>query len=166
MTELDQLAKSTKRMFTLVCFNFVMLLVLFCGIGYVIWQSAALIGNLQRDLDRAEAAVAELKAKLSEADVDVALERVVANATANLKHSVASAMAGTEVAGSLQSVSAKLETAQSKLETTSESVRKIGEKLQGLETEHLAQLISYHMLKGLGEGFERAAETRKPAGVD
>jgi hypothetical protein len=166
MNELDQLAKSTRRTFTLACFNFAMLLVLFGGLGYVIWQSATLIGKLQRDLDRAERAVAELRARVKEADVDAALAKVVANATANLKQSLARAVAGTEVAGSLRNMSAKLETTQGKLDQTSASVRQLGEKLQSLDTERLAQLISYNMLKGLGRGFERAAEAGKPAGTE
>ena len=166
MTELDRLAKSTHRTFTLVCFNFAMLLVLFCGLGYVIWQSVTLIGKLRHDLDRAERAVAELRARVSEADVDAALAKVVTNATANLKQSVARAVAGTEVAGSLQNVAAKLDTAQGKLDQTSASVRQLGEKLHNLDSERLAQLISYNILKGLGQGFERAAEASKPAIIE
>ena len=162
MNELDQLAKSTRRTFTLVCFNFAMLLVLFGGLGYVIWQSATLISKLRHGLDRAERAVAELRVRVNEADVGAALAEVVTNATANLEQSVASAVSGSEVAGSLQNVVAKLDTAQGKLDQTSASVRQIGEKLQNLDSERLAQLIAYNLLKELGQGFERAAEAVKP----
>ena len=54
MAEIEQLTRQNQRTFILVCSNFVMLLILFFGFGYVVWQSISLISKVKEDLARAE----------------------------------------------------------------------------------------------------------------
>lgn len=161
MTEISQLSRKSDRTFILVCLNFIMLFVLFCSLGYVAWQSTALIEALQEDLDRAEETVAKLKARIREMDVDLVMDRVSGAAVDKLKGSVASAVEEADFVNVLRDLSAKADNAQEKLEQTGESIRALNERLQQMDPESLGQAVSYHVLQGLGEGFSQAAETRK-----
>jgi Mg2+ and Co2+ transporter CorA len=162
MTEIDHLRQKSDRTFILVCANFVMLFVLFCGLGYVVWRSAVLVGEVRNDLRKAEKAMAEMRNRIQGMDVDVMLERLTASAAEAMKGSVTTAIQQSDFSESLRDLSHRVENAQDRLERTGESIREIHDTLQKIDTEQLAQLISYHMLKGVGEGFNQAAESRKP----
>jgi uncharacterized protein YPO0396 len=162
MTEIENLKQKSDRTFILVCANFIMLFVLFCGLGYVVWQSAVLVGEVKDDLRKAEQAVAEMRNRIQSMDVDVMIERLTASAAEGMKASVTTAIQQSDFAGSLRNLSDRVDNAQDRLERTGESIRGIHDQLQKMDTEHLARLVSYHMLKGLGEGFNQAAEGRKP----
>lgn len=162
MTEISRLNRTSDRTFILVCLNFVMLFVLFCGLGYVAWQSAALIDALQDDLDKAEKTVAELRGRIQEMDIDLLMDRVTEAAVEKLRNSVVSVVEEAEFVNTLQDLSEKVDSAQYKLDQTGESIRAINDRLQQMDAESLGQAVSYHMLKGLGEGFNQAADTQKP----
>lgn len=51
------------------------------------------------------------------------------------------------------------------IEETGQAIQGINETVKGLENEEIAKLVSYHILKGLGDGFQEAAETRKPDSI-
>ena len=61
MEDLGQLQKRQNQIFILVFINCVLFIVLFTGLGYVIWQYATLVNGLKRDLDRAEQRVVALQ---------------------------------------------------------------------------------------------------------
>lgn len=154
----------TDRTFVLVCLNFCMLFVLFCGLGYVLWQSATLVGSLRQDLDRAEQTVAELRVRIQGMDIEVAMDRVAEAATRKLKASVDSAVGDADFPGSVRALADKVDAVQGDLVQATDSIRALSERLEEVDAETLGQTVSYHTLKGLGEGFTRAAEARPPPG--
>lgn len=162
MTEIDQLRQKSDRMFILVCANFIMLFILFCGLGYVAWQSATLVAAVEANLQQAERAVAEMRNRIEGMDVEVIIERLTASTAEGMRGSVTTAIQQSDFAASLRDLSDRVENAQNRLERTGESIREIHDRLQNINTEQMAQLVSYHLLKGVGEGFSQAAEMRKP----
>jgi predicted nucleic acid-binding Zn-ribbon protein len=160
--EIASLKQKNDRMFILVCLNFTMLAILFVGSGYVLWQSTRIINELNTDLDNARLGVAELKARLQQLDVDAAMDRVMSDATEKIKESVGAAVQNSELGGPLTELSQRVQDTQEKLERTGDAIIEINNKLSELDTQQLAQLVSYNMLQGLGEGFTQAAESRKP----
>ena len=162
MTEIEILRLQNRRTFVLVCSNFAMLLVLFFGFGYVLWQSSTLISKVKEDLVRAEQAVVQLQQTIQQADIDIVMDKVMASAKESLGESVKSAVSESELGGSLGNLAEKVENAQANLENSSESLKAANEKLQNMDTEHLAKLVSYYMLQGLADGFASAAEANKP----
>lgn len=160
--EIEQLKQKNDRMFVLVCLNFAMLAVIFFGSGYVLWQSATIINKLKEDLDTAELAMVEIRERLQQLDVDAAMDRVMSDATEKIKVSVSTALQESDLGSPLMELSQRVQGGQEKLEQTTAAIAEINERLKNIETEELAQLVSYNMLKGLGEGFTEAAEARKP----
>ena len=69
MKDLGQLQKRQDQVFILVCINCVLFMVLFTGLGYVIWQSATLVNGLKGDLDRAEQRVVELQERFRNMEI-------------------------------------------------------------------------------------------------
>jgi predicted nucleic acid-binding Zn-ribbon protein len=160
--EIESLKQKNDRMFILVCLNCAMLAFLFVGSGYVLWQSARIVNELNTDLDNARLGVAELKARMQQLDVDAAMDRVMSDATEKIKESVGAAVQNSELGGPLTELSQRVQGTQEKLDRTSDAIVEINSKLSELDTQQLAQLVSFNMLQGLGEGFTQAAESRKP----
>jgi hypothetical protein len=94
--------------------------------------------------------------------MDTLMDRVVASARESIGESIKTSISESEIGGSLNDLAGKVEDAQTKLEDTGESLKAVNEKLQEIDTEKLAQLVSYYMLQGLAEGFASAAEANKP----
>lgn len=163
MTENEYLRQQNQRTLILVSINFVMFLILFSGLGYVAWKSSTLITKLETDLAKAEQAVVRFQGKLEHLDIDTLMAKVMQGAKENLGESVKTALNQSDFGGSLSNLSEKVENAQGKLERISTAVQEANDNLRNIDTEQLAQLVSYNMLKGLGEGFTNAAESRKPA---
>lgn len=155
MSVTDPLEKKASRTFILVCLNFTMLFVLFCGLGFVVWQSVTLISGLKQDLVQAEQAVAELRQQVREVDPQVVMDKAAQSAVEAIRNEFAEAVPGAEALEALAEV-------PERLAATEEAIVAIGEQLQGLDSDDLAQRVSYHMLKGLGDGFTEAAEARNP----
>lgn len=167
MQDFAQLQKKQNQTFLLVCVNFVLFMVLFAGLGYVSWQSATLVNRLKGDLDRAERAIVELQERFRNMgmDMDVFVERLVATASEKLEKSIRNVVQDIEFAAPLSRASERMAAAQEMIEQTGEAIQGIHETVKGLDNEEMAKLVSYHILKGLGDGFQNAAETRKPVGV-
>jgi len=157
-----QLKKKNDRMFVLVCFNFAMLLILFCALMYVSWESATLLHGVKTRLQDAERSVAELRSRIQSLDAEPVMDRVMQRATDRLKESIGGAIEHSELARPLTDLAVKVDDAQQRLSATSDAIRGISAKLQDIDTEQLARLVSYSILKGLGDGFSRAAEATKP----
>jgi chromosome segregation ATPase len=166
MTDTNEIATQVKkkndRMFILVCFNFGMLLILFCALIYLAWESAALLHGVKTRLQEAERSVAELRSRIQSLDAEPVMDRVMQRATDRLKESIGGAIEHSELARPLTDIAAKVDDAQQRLSMTNDAIRNIGAKLQEIDTEQLARLVSYSILKGLGDGFSRAAEANKP----
>jgi chromosome segregation ATPase len=158
----SELKKKNDRMFVLVCFNFGMLLILFCALMYVAWQSATLVGDIRAQLQQAEQSVAELRGRIQSLDAEVVMDRVMQRATDRLQTAVGDAIERSELAQPLTDLAERVDAAQQRLSTTGEAIQSISENLRDMNTEDLAQRVSYNILKGLGDGFSRAAEERKP----
>ena len=151
MANAAQLDTQTQRVFILVCANFSMLFILFCGLGFVLWQSISLVSDLKRDLAKAEQSVIELRDRMQAMDSEVVLQRAVSTAVQSAMAEVAEAMPD----------GAALAELPARLDATTEAIQVIGEKVENLDTEALASQVAYELLKGLGDGFTEAAESRK-----
>lgn len=163
MTDIEQLSQQHHRTFILICSNFIMFLVLFFALGFVAWQSATLMSKLKEDLERAEQAVAQLQQRIQHLNVEDLMDKVVASAGESIRTSLKTAISESNFTASLSTFSERIEGSQAKLERIGQSLQEANAKLQKINTDELAKLVSYHMLARLGEGFTTAAETRKPA---
>lgn len=162
MTEMEKLQQQNQRTFLLIILNFIMFLILFFGLGYVAWQSSTLISRMEGNLEKVEQAVVQFRDRLQHMDVDTLTGKVVESTKQNMGDSIRTALNESDFSGSLSDLSQKVENAQASLEHISKTVQEANEKLQKIDTEQLAQLVSYNMLKGLGDGLSNAAEARKP----
>lgn len=160
MAEIDIIQRKSEKTFILACANFTMLAILFLGLGFVIFQAAALVGGLKQDLAQAEQQLVELKERVQqELDAELIVQKAVAAGVEAIQEELAAAMPSGEALE-------KLGTAADKMENTAEAVEAISNQLQGLDADEIAKAVSYHILKGLGQGLDEAAESRKPAGID
>ena len=162
MNEIEQLQQQNHRTFILVGLNFIMFLILFLGLGYVAWQSSALISKLEDDLNKVEQAVEQFQARIQQVDFDTAVDKVLANARDSMGDSVRAALNQSEFGNALTNLAERVDQAQDRLEHLGDAMKEVNRKLQEIETEQLAQLVSYNILKGLGDGFTQAAEAKKP----
>ncbi|MEN8198754.1 MAG: hypothetical protein ABFR63_01645 [Thermodesulfobacteriota bacterium] len=165
MEEYSQLQKKQDQTFILICINFALFMVLFIGLGYVTYQSVSLVNRLKGDLDRAELAVTELQDRFHNMDTDVVVERLVATASGELEKTIKNAVQGSNLMEPLERASERMAATHETIEHTGEAIQGIHETVKGLDNEEIAKRVSYHILKGLGEGFNKAAESRKPEGV-
>ena len=165
MKDLSQLQKKQDQIFILVCINCVLFMVLFTGLGYVIWQSATLVNRLKGDLGRAEQRIVELQERFRNMEMDVLLEELVSKASEGLEKSIKTVVQDSEFTAPLNRISQKMTATHDLIVQTEDAIHGIHETVKGLNNEEIAQLVSYHILKGLGDGLQRAAETNKPIGI-
>jgi cell division protein FtsL len=159
MADIETIQKKSEKTFIIVCANFAMLAILFLGLGFVIFQAATLVTVLKQDLARAEQQVVELKDRVQEMSAEAVIEKAVATGMETFREEMAESMPGSEALEKLAAV-------PEKLDATAEAVQAINEMVQDLDSDAFAQRLSYNILKGLGQGFEDAAESRKPAAID
>lgn len=162
MTDIEQLSQQHRRTFILICANFIMFVVLFFALGFVAWKSATLISKINEDLDRAEQAVAQLQLRIQDLSVENLMDKVVSSAGDSIRSSLKTAINESNFNVSLSTLSTRIEGSQAKLERIGQSLQEANDKLHKIDTEELAQLVAYHILARLGEGFTSAAEARKP----
>lgn len=165
MIDIEQLSQQHHRTFVLVCSNFIMFLVLFFALGIVAWYSATLVSKLKGDLEKTEQAVVQLQQKIQNMNVDVLMDKVMARARENMGTSIKTAISQSDFNASLNDLGEKIENSRVNLERISQAVQRTNDALQKMDTEQLAQLVSYNMLKGLGEAFTNAAEARRPSSL-
>ena len=165
MTDFERLHSKQTKIFILVCTNFVLFLVLFSGLGYVTWQSAALVHQLQKDLDRAEQTIGNLRDRIQQVDIEVITDRLVTTASKQIGESIRGVVQAPDIMDPIVQATEKLAATQEMIMETGEAIQGIHEKVKGLDNEEIAQLVAYHTLKGLGDGFQKAAESRKPESV-
>lgn len=151
MDEFGASSKKQSQILILVCINFFLFIILFTGLGYVTWQSATLVNRLKHDLVKAEETVAEMKNQLQQVDTNKIIDQMVASASAQLSESIKNVVQSSELVEPIMQASEKLTTTQKMIQETVE-------KLDNVE---IANQVSYQILKGLGEGFQSAAESQK-----
>ncbi len=156
------IALRIRRADTLTRANFAMLVILFLGLGALLWQSLALIGDLREKLDQTRTAVAQLRERVQALDADTLSERLADGAGERIARRVATAVEGSDLDAALREFSGELRQTRDGLADTGDAIRRIGNSVGALDTEALARRISYHLLKGMGEGFSSAAEKRGP----
>ena len=113
MTEIEQLQKQNHRTFILVGLNFIMFLILFLGLGYVAWQSSALISKLEGDLNKVEQAVGQFQARIQQVDFDTVVDKVLANARDDMGDSVRAALTQSEFGNALTNLAERVEELES-----------------------------------------------------
>ncbi|MFT5697671.1 MAG: hypothetical protein ACI8ZB_000519 [Desulforhopalus sp.] len=163
MSELVQLQKKQNKIFILVCINFLLFMVLFAGLGFVTWKSAALVSRLNKDLERAEIAIVELQGRFQNMDTDVIVDRLVSNASKQLGESIRTTLKNTDLAQPIAQISEKMIVTQEMIGKSGDALQGIQEKMSHLDNDEIAKRVSYHVIKGLGDGLLQAAEDRKPA---
>ena len=62
--------------------------------------------------------------------------------------------------------SEKLAATHDLIEQNVQAIQGIQETVKGWDNEEIAKLVSYQILKGLGDGFQEAAATGKPDSID
>ena len=160
VAEIEIIQKRSRRTFLLTCANFAMLAILFLGLGFVIFHAATLFSGLKQDLAHAEQQLVALRERMQEEmNAEAIVQKAVVAGMEAVQEELAASLPGAEALE-------KLGTAAEKMESTAEAVESISNQLQGLDADQIAQAVSYHILKGLGQGLDEAAESRKPAGVD
>ncbi len=162
MSDFVQLQKKQNQTFILVCINFLFFMILFAGLGYVTWQSAALVNRLKGDLDRAEQTIVQLQSRFQQMDTDVIVDRLVATASKQIGESITKVVQDANIAAPIVQASEQLAATRKTIEQTGQAIQGIHETVKGLDDEEIAKLVSYQILKGLGDGFQEAAESRKP----
>lgn len=160
MSEIEIIQRKSEKTFILVCANFAMLALLSLGLGSVIFQAMTLVTGLKQDLARAEQQIVQLKERVQEGmNAEALVQKAVAAGVKAVREELADSMLDGEALE-------KLAVAAEKVENTAEAVQSISKKVQELDADEIAQAVSYHILKGLGQGLDEAAESRKPAGID
>jgi len=165
MNELSQFKKKQNQIFILVGINFLLFMVLFAGLGYVTWQSAVLVNRLKANLDQAEQAIAGMQERFRNMDMDALVDNLVATASERIDHSIRNVIEKADFSEALARASEKMEATQAVLAKTGKALEGMHETVQGIDNDEIARRVSYHILKGLGNGFQQAAETRRPAGI-
>ncbi len=160
MADIEIIQRKSEKTFILACANFAMLAILFLGLGFVIFQAATLVTGLKQDLAHAEQQLVELKERVQEEmNAEALLQKAVVAGVEAVQEELAASLPDGEALE-------KLAVAAEKMENTAEAVEAIGKQVQDLDADVIAQAVSYHILKGLGQGLDEAAESRKPAGID
>ncbi len=162
MSEMLAIQKKQNRIFLIVCLNFLLFMVLFGGLGYVTWQSAALVNQLKGNLDQAEETIVQLKGRLQQLDTDVIVDRLVSSASDQISESLKQVVENTDITAPITQMSEKLSATQETFEKTNQAIVGIHETVKGLDNEEISQLVSYYILKDLGDGLHKAAEKSKP----
>ncbi len=162
MIELEIVQKKQNRILIIVCINFLLFLILFGGMGYVTWQSAALVNQLKGNLVEAEQTIAELKDRFQRIDTDEIVERLVASASAQLKESLTHVISESDLKVPITQMSERLYATQETIEKTNQAIIGIHETVKGLDNEEISKLVTYYILKDLGDGLHKAAEKNKP----
>ena len=165
MNEINQLQKKQNQTLILVIINFLLFMVLFAGLGYVAWQSAVLVNRLQADLERAEEAIAGMQARFRNMDMDALADNLTASASERIDQSLGNAIQEADLSGPLARATDKMEATQAMIENTGQTLKGVHDALKGIDNEEIARLVAYHILKGLGDGFQQAAEARNPAAI-
>lgn len=153
-------------MFILVCINFALFLILFSGLGFLTWQSISLTNRLKSDLSKAELAVSNLQAKLNRFEPEVLTERLIAKTTEQLSIAINEVLQDTELARPLLKVSEQITTTQEMMKETRTTITEVKESIKKFDQDQIAQHVSYTILKGLGDGFQKAAQTHTPSTSD
>jgi predicted PurR-regulated permease PerM len=162
MSDFEKLQKKQNKTFILVFINFSLFMILFAGLGYVSWQSVTLVNRLKGDLDRAEQTIAQLQSRFQQMDTDVIVDRLVATASERIGESIKEVVQGPDFTGPIVQASEKLAATHDMIEQNVQVIQGIHETIKGLGNEEIAELVSYQILKGLGDGFQKAAEARSP----
>ncbi len=166
MSDFEQLQKKQNKTFILVFINFSLFMILFAGLGYVSWQSATLVNRLKGDLDRAEQTIAQLQSRFQQMDMDVIVDRLITKASKRIGESIKEVVQDPDITGSIVQASEKMEATHDMIEQNVQAIQGIHETVKGLDNEAIAQSVSYQILKGLGDGFQEAAVTRKPDSIN
>ena len=163
MSDLMQLQKKQNKIYILVCINFLLFMILFTGLGFVIWKSATLVSRLNTDLGKAEQAIAQLQSRFQNMDTDVIVERLVNKASEQLGTSIRTTLKSTDLAQPLAELSDKIAKTQEMVGKSSAAMQRIQGKMSHLDNDEIAKRVSYHVIKGLEEGLQKAADDRLPS---
>lgn len=162
MSEMMQLQKKQNRIYILVWLNFLLFMILFAGLGFVTWKSATLVSRLNTDLGKAEQTIGELQSRFQNIDTDVIVERLVATASEQLSASLRTTLQNTDFIQPVAEISEKIAMTQEMIGKSGDAMQLIQAKMSHLDNDEIAKRVSYHVIKGLGDGLQRAADDHLP----
>lgn len=137
-------------------------MILFAGLGFVTWQSATLVSRLNTDLGKAEQTIGELQSRFQNIDTDVIVEQLVTQASEQLSASLRTTLKNTDFIQPIAEISEKIALTQEMIGKSGDTMQIIQEKMSHLDNDEIAKRVSYHVIKGLGDGLQRAADERLP----
>ena len=158
----EQLNHRQNRTLQLTIVNFVLFLVLFSVLVYVSWQSSMLVDRINDNITRAETAIASVQTRIGELEDGELLDRAITRISENLRESISVAVADSPGLTGLRNISERVQEIGTTATQTAEAVQAVSEKIVSLDGEALADRVAYNLLKGMGEGFNKAAEARNP----
>lgn len=162
MSDIATIQRKQNKILTIVSINFVLFALLFAGMGYVTWQSVAIVNQLKTNLDQAEQTIEQLRDRFQQLDTDQVVERLVASASAQISDSLRQVVQESDLTLPITQISEKLQATQETFEKTNQAIVGIHKTVKGLDNEEISRLVSYHILKDLGDGLHKAAEKKKP----
>lgn len=135
-------------------------MILFTGLGFVTWKSATLVSRLNTDLGKAEQAIAQLHIRFQNMDTDVIVERLVNKASEQLGTSIRTTLKNIDLAQPIAELSDKIAITQKMVGKSSDAMQRIQEEMSHLDNDEIAKRVSCHVIKGLGDGLQKAADDR------
>jgi hypothetical protein len=120
------------------------------------------VQQLKKDLDQAEQSIAQLKELFQQVDTDALIDELVASASRQISISLKKVLQDSDIVTPITQMSAELSAAQEAFEKTNQAIVGIHETVRGLDNEEISKLISFYILKDLGDGSQKAAENNKP----
>jgi hypothetical protein len=161
MADSEQGQRRDQWTLALVSLNFLMFLILFSGLGFLVWRSLGLISQLERNLGKVEQTMVQVQHRIDTLDVDAAMNRLMANATQRVGQSIQTSLDQANFGGSLAGMTQRMENVQARIDQIGEAVRAANARLREIDPDTLAQQVSYNILKNLGDGLRAAAESRR-----
>ena len=98
-------------------------------------------------------------------EMDGLLKKSVSKASERLEKSIKTAVQDSEVTVPLNRISQQMTATHDMIMQTRDTIHEIHEAVKRVDNKEIAQLVSYHILKDLGDGFQKATETGKPVEI-
>ena len=162
MMEIEELRKKQKTILAIVCINFALFMVLFAGMGYVTYQSVALVKTLRVNLDKAETTVAQLQDRFQQLDTDAIVERLVVSASQQVSTSLQDVVQNTDLATPITQMSEDLRVTREKLDKTHQALTEIHETVKGLEKQELIRQAANRVIQERSDDLHNAPDKNQP----
>lgn len=161
MADITQLYKKQNRILLLVTVNFLLFLILFSGLGFVVWKSALLVTRLGDDLTKTQETVQVLQTRMQELDTSELVAQVAETASEQLTESLHTSLSEMDVTTPVTKLSDGVKATRTLIEKSDGRLETIQQQIGQLDNELIAQKVAEYVLQGLqerpiGEWLKRA----------